>query len=291
MRIVKITAVLCLLCTRTFAQPYPAAAIKTIEAARDYITQTLKLETGDDFYTVQADSTQVLRTQAAMYCYVYAAQKNALKPVFDAPFKYFDTDHTAARHYADSLQALGYDIMLYHTAGTSAAKLTARMLHYPSNSIAFIMLHESIHRHRQNTDSPLPYIFEEALCDLVANTHVGKVTGDDLIDLYIDCNEQIYGLVNDALAGKISKAKCYKRIQKILTRSDAFQRDRFNYEVNNAFLLRYTSYCKYYFLLLKCSQRYDNPAMFYKWVFALKGTEAEIAAALEALSKGKEIIY
>ena len=72
-------------------------------------------------------------------------------------------------------------------------------------------------------------------------------------------NERLYKRINSTIE-KINghpsetikiNAKCSRKINAILKSSDAFQKDRFNYEVNNAYLLKNSFYSVHYFLLKK----------------------------------------
>ena len=254
-----------------------------------FIDHFLKFNKGKEFYDFPGDSLKLTSKNLVkdMYYYVYASYKDSLKSVFgDDAFKYFHHNAIGAKHCADSLKKIGYDIMLYKTAATSEAKFTERILDYEPGTIAFIMLHESVHRHRQNTKSKLPYILEEALGDLTGNlfskSAVTIKSDKKRQDKFIALNEKIYQVINKAIYNKLSKEKCTKKLRKLLKKGNNFQRDRFDYEINNAFLLRYTSYCKYYFVLKEIYKRWNDVDAYYADMFSsVRGTEEEAVRLLK----------
>jgi hypothetical protein len=272
-----------------------SAVIRVMDETRKFATDVLHLKTGNDFYAWEIDSLTgyiKAKTVKQMYCYVYAYDPRTKKSPLEGAFQYYGNNETGAKKFADSLQQAGHEIMLYKTAGTSAAKITARMLDYSPMSICFILLHEAVHRHRGNTSSGLPYVFEEALCDLVANQHLFDLRAvsfdkSPLLFVYNSVNEKLYALVNETAAGKISLKKANKKLKSILSHADAFQRDRFGYTINHAYLERYRSYCKHYFLLKNALNKTGNHQKFLEQVFALTGTEEEVEQALRKMAEGK----
>jgi hypothetical protein len=260
---------------------------RAIDFTQSFISDSLKLDKGKDFYILKIDTANRQKILSnKMYYYVYASFKNEQKSVFgEDAFKYFGHNDSLAYIYADSLKTVGYDVMVYHTAATSGAKFVERMLEYDPGTISFIMFHESIHRHKNNTQSKLPYIFEEALGDvtgiLFSSRSVTTKADKKAHAKFIKINEKIYTYVYKAIKGEISKEECTLKLKKILMQGNSFQTDRFTYEVNNAFLLRYTSYIKYYFLLKDVYKKFGDAQRFYKAMFSLSGTEEEIAKKLE----------
>ena len=86
-----------------------------------------------------------------------------------------------------------------------------------------------------------------------------KKTDLALTKKQICINEKLYKCMNSFIsrinsnpekARQLDK-KCNKRIHSILESANTFQRDRFNYEVNNAYLVKNQYYSKNYFLLKK----------------------------------------
>lgn len=263
--------------------------IRAIERARIFAADSLKLNVGKNFYAWEIDSLTgyiKAKTVKKMYCYVYAWDVKNNKSPLDGAFQYFGTDEKKAKKFRRKMRRTGYETMLYKTAGTSAAEITSRMLDYSPSSIRFIILHESVHRHRGNNNLPLPYVFEEALCDLVANMYLPD--GDTETDFtkpakIVMTNGKVGELINKAASGEMSLKECNKQMRKALKGADMFQRDRYNYKVNRAYLERYSSYCRHYVLLQKVFLKMKDRQKFFDTVFNLKGTEEEIVKQLEAL--------
>lgn len=270
---------------------------QAIAFTQSFITDSLKLDKGKDFYIFEIDTVNgPKKLSSKVYYYVYASFRNEQRSVFgEDAFKYFHHNDSLAYIYADSLKKAGYDVMVYHTAATSGAKFVQRMLEYAPGTISFIMFHESIHRHRQNTQSKLPYIFEEALGDVTGilfSSKAVKTKADKKIHAkFVKTNEKIYALIEKAIKGEISKEKCSVKLKKLLKKGDLFQKDRFNYEVNNAFLLRYTSYIKYYFLLKEVYGKWGDSEVFYSEVFKLSGTEDQVFKILNEWSIAKKLKF
>lgn len=265
-----------------------SATIKTITTTRAFIVEELKLQTGDDFYAWETDSITghiKCRTVKNMYCYVYAWDPRTKRSPLGRAFRYFGTDEKAAKAFEDSLKAKKYETMLYKTAGTSAAQITSRLLQYGGYSIRYILLHEAVHRHRGNTNSHLPYVFEEALCDVVAIKGLQSLINDESLWVYSNVDWNLHDRIKKAIDGKNSLKKCSKQVAAILREGDAFQKDRFGYTVNHAYLERYTSYCKYYFLIEKLWKKTGSWQNFFDKVFKLEGTEEEVAAQLRKLAR------
>jgi hypothetical protein len=274
-----------------FAQKKSATTLETIAATKALLKSYLKLEIGNDFYALTDTTGKTLDfSSTGLHYYVYASYKNEMKSVFgDAAFNYFGHNDSAANVFADSLKNSGYDIMVYKTTGTSGAQFNKNMLDYEPGTVAFIMLHEGFHRHRQNTKSKLPYIFEEAVCDLTGNMFckvcVIPEYGTRNVKQFIAVNEKIYAVINKAIDATLSQKKCSKKIRKFLKKGNVFQHDRYDYEVNNAYLLRYTSYCKYYFALKEAFKRCKEPTDFYDAITKFEGSEEEVLKGIEKIGR------
>ncbi|HYG50634.1 MAG TPA: hypothetical protein VD905_07005 [Flavobacteriales bacterium] len=255
------------------------------------LNDSLGFKLGENFYTLVDSNGKVIDfSKASMHYYVYASYANEQKSVFgENAFNYFGHDKTGAVTFADSLKRCGYDVLVYKTAGTSGAKFNKRMLEYNPGTIAFIMLHEGFHRHRQNTRAKLPYVFEEAVCDLTGNIFAANCVkpGTELstVKKFVSLNEKLYTIINQGINAEISQKKCSRLLKRALRRGDAFQHDRYRYKVNNAYYIRYTAYCKYYFTLKQAFERCKNPKQFYESVMKLEGDEQDVLKAIEKIGK------
>ncbi|HLP13304.1 MAG TPA: hypothetical protein VK177_15310 [Flavobacteriales bacterium] len=271
-----------------YGQGTSAKNRETIKAAKEILGSYLELNTGKNFYPLYDSTGKLLDfTSTGMHHYVYASFKHEMKSVFgDNAFRYFGYNDSLANYFADSLTNLGYDVMVYKTAGTSGAEFNKRMLEYDAGTIAFIMLHEGFHRHRQNSKAKLPYVFEEAVCDLTGNAFAQLCVSSEadltLIKKFSKVNEKIYRVINQAIDGTLAPDKCTKLIKKILDKEgDLFQHDRYEYNINNAYLLRYTSYCKYYFAVKEALLRSRDYKGFYAFITGVEGTETEVLQKIE----------
>jgi hypothetical protein len=213
-----------------------------------------------DFYTNWAESDEPLA-----YLYISRADTVATPDDFEGSYKYFGFDTEGAWKNAALYTAQGHDAFCYNTYANSSAKLSNRLMMYPDEAIAFVMFHEFIHNYLDQKDIRIAYEFNEALCDVVGNYEAMKyfVQADDSLGRKAveQCarNERMFEAINVAI-GKVNNnprkarthnVRCQKLIQKELRDGNLFQRDRLDYHVNNAFLLKNEYYCKNYFLLKK----------------------------------------
>jgi len=255
-----------------------------------YISEELKLKTGKGFFscTKVNASGELLPDSVlpAMFYYVYLSEKNEVKSVTGQAFKSFWTDSSSAFKYADSLKTI-YDVLVYRTAGTAAARFSYRMFMYEPASVVFIMLHEAVHRRKSAVNSKLPYVFEEALCDVMANYYLQQLaagTADSSwVKKYTGRLETIYGIINQTTSGLLSKQQGHQAILAITSQSDLFLRDRYEYDINNAYLMRYSTYCRYYFLLKELLIKTGDADTFLKKVLSLKGNETTVHEELKKL--------
>jgi hypothetical protein len=244
------------------------------------IHDSLNLKIGDDFYTKFSEND-------SMFSYVYVSRKDTISKVTDGSFIYFGNHPNEAKINADSFTKAGFDVMVYQTAGTSGAFISKRLLEYEDISIAFIMIHEAMHRHIANSHSAIPYEFEESIGDVIANSFCGWFSGAS-VKSYFDFafrNEEIYTLINKCSKGKIAKEKCDKKIKAQLKDATLFQKDRFYYTVNNAYLLRNSFYTKRYFQLRELYQEIKNPKLFIEEMMKLPAGLKECDEMILVLKK------
>jgi hypothetical protein len=164
------------------------------------------------------------------------------------------------------MSARGYHALVYKTAGMSNTLLSPKLLSYPAEAIAFIVFHESVHQNLIKLGGPIPYSYEEALCDVIANTAcVRFAEKTKMFDYHAAVKQQeiferAYAFLNKERAmldtmqpqGKPSLYKsCTDIIQSLTADGNQFQKDRLNYEVNNAYFLRIADYALNYFKIKK----------------------------------------
>ena len=215
-----------------------------------------------------------------IYLYVSWADRIEAPDGFDV-FKHFDTDEEAAIKEKANYDAQGFHTLLYKTAGTSSALITEKLLSYSMESIAFIVFHEAFHVHLSRSDCKIHYLFEEATGDIIGNygsmlfAVCNKLLKPNLSKRQTSLNEHLYHFINETVQ-KISKSNvqqffgiyqgCNAKIGKLLKEGTAFQKDRFGYEVNNAYLLRNRYYGENYFLLRSLFQKMKSMAEFVRFM-------------------------
>ena len=159
----------------------------------------------------------------------------------------------------------GYPTFIYRTYGASDATLTSGFIAYSKEAKAFIVFHEFVHNYISQTKLWLPYDFQEALGDVVGlygsleYFRSGKSSALDSAKTQLKRNEKIYSIINNCIRevnshpekGDVLRSACEKKIKSLLVKGNSFLKDRFNYTVNNAYLLKNSYYSQNYFLLKK----------------------------------------
>lgn len=233
--------------------------LQLIDSVRSYIQNVLHLNVGDDFY--KKWSTR----KDSMYYYLYVSEANKIQSMRPntSITKMCDVEDSAIAA-ANSFNKHGYQTLVYKTSGTSNAELTPKLLDYPDEAIAFIMVHEAVHQHIASLrfKPRYPYNFEECLCDAVANKAcVTMAKKLKLFDLKATIRqkkifEKAFAYLNTQRerldsSGITAQAKIFKqstsRIKSLVCNGNQFQKDRMIYEVNNAYFLRIGDYATHYF--------------------------------------------
>ncbi|MFM9945794.1 MAG: hypothetical protein ACKVQB_11235 [Bacteroidia bacterium] len=199
------------------------------------------------------------------YIYLYVSQPDSVKKPtgFNQSYIFCGTDEANATKQETVYKDAGYHTFCYKTYANSSAMLNKRLLSYSKDAIAFIVFHELIHNYLGAKNIKIPYEYNEALCDVIGNygtlayAQYTKNIDLDSVKNQIKRNEKIYTYLNSTIS-KINSnpdktsacnAKCQKSIYHNLKNANLFQKDRFDYTVNNAYLLKNEYYSKNYFLL------------------------------------------
>lgn len=202
--------------------------------------------------------------------YVSLADKVKVAPglgddVSYVPNGIYVRDENAAQNKINRYEAMGYHTFYYKTFGCGNCDLTERFLSYPDEAKSFILYHELTHNFIFHEHLKIPYEFNEALADVMGNYGTLEYAGNTLnIDIslakrQIELNENIYRYLN-LYIDKINKhprkavkldSRCEKKIKPLINKGNLYQKDRFDYKVNNAYLLKNQNYSKYYFLIKK----------------------------------------
>ncbi|MBK7958676.1 MAG: hypothetical protein IPK03_11565 [Bacteroidetes bacterium] len=125
-----------------------------------YLRTEIKLNIPEDIYTKwdKEDKENYL---------LYVSAKNSIQEVAARPFIFFGQDHKGAVQSQKHYDSLGYSTLLYNTGAYISTDLSNSLLAFPTESLVFIIIHESMHTHLKGKN--IPYIIEEASCDLMAN--------------------------------------------------------------------------------------------------------------------------
>jgi hypothetical protein len=245
-----------LLCNLLSAQGNSnAEKIQLIQQLKIFLRSEIKLNLNNDFYDAWDN-----RTTTNYLLYISSSQ--TVKSINNRPFIFFGEDEKSALKEKTTYDSLGYETLLYKSNNTISTKLSNSLLNFPSESIVFIVIHEAVHQHLKGKS--VPYIIEEAACDLVANYASIAFIEKNYSQLYKKAkkqkklNEKFYKNINDAqkladIALYAHKEQIYhsadKKIKNLIKRGNDLHRDRFNYGINNAFFVRYENYSKNYFVL------------------------------------------
>ncbi|MBP6334995.1 MAG: hypothetical protein KA444_05930 [Bacteroidia bacterium] len=235
-----------------------ADSLLFIEDLKSFIYAEAGYELKESFYTEWSNEEKP-------YVYLYVSLSDSVKrpQEFKSSFIYYQTDEDSAKMKEQSYQRKGYHTFIYKTYANSAAQLNSNLIAYSKDAIAFIVFHEYIHNYLSERKIKIFYEFEEALCDVVGNygalmyAQTRQKASLDSIQQQIESNEKIYKYMNQTVSMNNrnhvqvieENEKCTKKVREILGNANLFQKDRFNYNVNNAFLLKNEYYSKNYFLL------------------------------------------
>jgi len=229
--------------------------LRLIRQLEDYAEIELGLNLKRKFYKKWQKKEQQLT-------YVYISRPDSIiLPKDSSPFKYFGTDTLAARIHAVKSEEEGLDAMVYNTSGTSATLLTHHLLNYPKEAIIFVVLHEMAHVHRDKSKLKIPYPAEESFGEFLGN-HASLKFAEKYYPELIPAikkqrsvQEKIYRLLSEAETqvqghNQAEKEVRYQAISAalkvILLEANIFQKERYNYPVNNAYILRNRYYYQWY---------------------------------------------
>ncbi|MDI1353476.1 MAG: hypothetical protein PSX36_01070 [bacterium] len=196
------------------------------------------------------------------YIYVYVSPSNKVENALKNSGYFLFCNHNMkkALHY-DSLYSDVNECFIYTTAANASTRLTSELLQYRKETQAFIVFHELTHVLLNSINSKLTYTVNEAVCDVVGNylcreyALSNKALNLKVVDAQIQLNEHLYNLFNSTILRINSNANqkpmavkfLSKELSRTLVKADAFQKQRFNYPVNNAYLLKNSFYSENYY--------------------------------------------
>ena len=252
-----------------------------------YAVNELDMKISPSFYTKWASNENP-------NIFVYVSSKDSLYSPLKSSFLAFgniteeDTKTKSTEYYEK-----GYDILIYKTYGTSGTQLSNHLINYSKPSIMFIGFHEATHQHISGFVS-LPYIYIEALCDLIgtqgslAYTKTHSIENYEITKQFVDKVESLGKHINDCIllaqTYDINLPKSFASLKKEISNlptNETFLIERYDYEINNAYLIRYESYTKYYFKLRELLTLYDDFSTFWNFIKKLPNDESKINALID----------
>ncbi|MCX6350932.1 MAG: hypothetical protein NTX03_03615 [Bacteroidetes bacterium] len=228
-----------------------------IEDCKSFFFKEIGFTLKGNFYT------EWRKTDSPYLCLYISKDSDVVRPKeynFTYDFVYCKNDSDFRRMLEKSN---GYQTFLYKTYNTSSCMLSKRFMSYSNEAKAFIIFHELMHNYVFEKEANLLYEYNEAVSDVMGNylaLKFAKTTGKISVEKVLKqtkINENLYEWFNRYInkihenpADRFTYHKeCEARVNYFLKEADTFQHDRFQYKVNNAYLLKNSNYCKRYFVL------------------------------------------
>lgn len=259
------------------------ASLLLIETVKQFVFSRLEYKLKGEFY-------QHWNTEEKPYLYLYTSLADKISvPEGMSSFLYCGTDENLVKTKEKEQLLKGYHTFCYKTNANSATQLNKRFLSYPKEVIVFIVFHELMHNYLQQLSIQIPYEYNEALCDVIGNYGALQFAAELNRELLPAAkkqrkrNEKIYHRLNKTIGrinhkkGNINKrnTRCSKSVHKLLVHGSSFQKDRFDYPVNNAYLLKNEYYSKHYFLIRKVLKKQKDLKSFWKIIINMPNQKAD----------------
>ena len=275
--------------------------LAVLDAVRQFIKEELQLYIGKDFYTEWKEDPK----RKHVILYLSRADRVMLPKEFEEtrkgklPYLTFSANLKKANYYAKVAEKQkGQHALVYQTAGTSSSRINNRLLSYELEAIAFTALHEATHRHiRYHRFGEVPYPIEEAACDLIGNYGLmGFQERYGLLnplkmDAQLNLHERLHALMNElkdqvdqVVGGKAQDIyeRGERELKLLIRQGGKFVKDRYNYPVNNALLLRNTFYAGNYFLLKDLLMKKGDLKSFMDFIISLPKDLEQAKSQIEA---------
>ncbi len=195
-----------------------------------------------------------------------------------------------------------YDTLYYDVPADAGCKLRPEFTTYSPEGLAFVIFHELMHNFIIQKKLDIPYVFNEAICDIMGNyCTLDFAKSDARIHLHaaqqqIMTNNKLYTAINRCITTigdhpemlATAHATCEARINKLLGNANKFQKFRFAYKVNNGFLLKCRNYSWNYFILKKIFLKQSSMLDFVKIICQLS---ADSYVKTENIKKYRLALY
>lgn len=218
-----------------------------------------------------------LFNETEKYC-LYASKKNLVESPkgfgfsngkITRPYELFGTDIKEAKKRESELKRNGFDTLLYSAKATRGG-LSKDVLKYSPEIISKLVLHESFHNYINENKIKIAYDFEESFAELfefLGTIEFSKKYGCLDIQRLIKIENEIENVSKLVIEGLNSfneikdKEKYFKNFRKKLDKIiwTHYQRQRFNYEINGAFFIRYKDYYQRYLEIKEKSKNFKSP--------------------------------
>jgi len=276
---------------QTFSQNFSDLKLELIENVKEYCTSELNMNISPHFYTLWSDR------EDPNY-YLFVSRKDTLISGYEkSPYRSFGHSFNDAKTEKDKFDQLGYSTLLYQTYGNTATRLSKHLLSYSNESIAFIAFHEATHQHIAR-NSMIPYSIIEAVCDVVGNYATLNLFTKNKQQSKRKTKKQIVQIESIALEinklinkQTIDYSILSRKISTLKKTKDKFKIERYDYEINNAYLLRNKNYTINYFELKKVLTLTGDLKTFLEFIIDLPYDENEcnrkINKKIEMLTKSR----
>lgn len=256
---------------------------------KEFAFKTLDYKLTGEFYTV-------MDTVAPQF-YVFYCPRDTIfaHSDYSTAFIYCGTNLERANYLVSQYTKNGYHSFCYKAFANSSAHLNSRFLSYSKETQAFIVLHELMHNFIFQKKLKIPYSINEAMCDIFGNygaqafsKETTFVNNNKLLkqqkknEKFYECvNKYVLKVNQKNIDSLILYSQCEKEMAVLLQETDAFQKDRFSYSVNNAYLAKNYYYSKHYFLLKRVMLKQKGLPQLIKILEKMPATEEECVKYLE----------
>ncbi len=267
-------------CSQSIAKNKISSNLELLKSVKRYCEAEFRMNISKSFYTDYSNS------EKPNY-YLFVSQKDTLASVFKKQtFRSFGQDFGKANTEKKVYDEKGYSTHLYETFGTAYTRLSKQLLQYSQESISFIAFHEATHQHIRGNKKYIPYVIQEAVCDLIGNygtlaffednnklkTRSAKKQIRHIEDIALEINKIIHAVQHEEI---IDYSFLNKKLRMLKRNKHKFKIDRYDYEINNAYLLRNRNYTLYYFKLKKLLMLMNNIEKFLEFICGLPTEESD----------------
>lgn len=244
------------LCTNIFAIHYDSLFIDSL---KKFANKEFGIQLYSKLYTIWSETNNP-------NVYLFVSLKNRVQTPFGINVtNRYDFNDLTIDSIIEKHEEFGYEIFKYYAYCNVATLLNVRLLSYSYESISFIVFHELLHNYFFQKKIEIPLELNEAACDVIGNyctlkySKINNRIDKNKVKKMIELNEKTYEIMNKYIL-RINQEtedvcelcdQCNGELYLLSKDFDLFQKDRFYYTVNTAYLLKNSLYSTNYFLLKK----------------------------------------